>query len=73
MPTDRILAGYLRVHTALHRLDERARAAVTDPEAERGNYSTEFAVMVALVVALAIAVVGVIAAKVLGKVNALSL
>jgi hypothetical protein len=49
----------------------RQRVAVTRAE-EDGGYSTEAVVVTALLVALAIAAVAIIAAKVLAKANSIS-
>lgn len=66
------LATYLCAHTALDRLDAWASEPVTDSESERGSYSTEVVVVLALIVVMAVSVVTVIAAKVLSKANSIS-
>ena len=64
----RALLGYLRLILALL----RARIAEVRREGDAG-YTTETVVVIALLVALAIAAIAIITAKVLAKANSLNL
>jgi hypothetical protein len=66
------LATLTRAQCALHQLENWAKDNA-DPKRERGSYSTEMTVVIAAIVLLAIAVVAIIAKKVLDKANSISI
>jgi hypothetical protein len=67
------LSAVASAQRTLEKLNAWAENKRADPERERGGYSTEMTVVIAAIVLLAIAVVAIIAKKVLDKASSISM